>query len=252
MHSPHIEAAKSIAQKARTSLPRFILEATGRALYSPAATLTAGSPIYFLGLNPGEIPDGAEFHDLLTVEKDLDRLESDRIDQHGYLDEKWKGNAPGWAPIQTAGQEVFAILAGGSVELGKSLLRRTPTSNFILRRSPTEAILKARTNMTPVTLANHCWPFHQAVLRESNCQIILTHAVGVARQFAKNHGLGDGWQRDSGWGGTLSTLYAWELPEGPRLLAMPNLSRYKPDGPRAVALKAFFAEFGPIESHRDA
>lgn len=104
MHRPHIDAAKAIATQARTSLPRSILDASGRALYCPAATFTSGSPVYFLGLNPGEFAGKAEFHDLLTVEKDLDRLEADQIDLHGYLDERWKGYAPGCAPIQVRGQ----------------------------------------------------------------------------------------------------------------------------------------------------
>ena len=80
----HIAAAKSIATKARSELPRAILEASGRALYSPATTLTSGSSIYFLGLNPGEFSGPAEFHDLLTVQGDLERLESDKIELHGF------------------------------------------------------------------------------------------------------------------------------------------------------------------------
>jgi hypothetical protein len=236
--------AKKIAEEARRLLPRSILEADGRALYSPASTLTSGSPFYFLGLNPGESPGGSEIHDLLTVEKDLDRLANNQISLHGFLDEKWKNFDGGEAPIQVAGQQVFAILAGGDIGAGKELLRRTPTSNFVLRRSPSEELLKARTGEKTIDLALQCWPFHAAVLRESGCKVVITHAVGIARMFARAHHLGEGFQRPSGWGGTLSTLYAWELPEGVQLLAMPNLSRYKPDGPRTAALEAFFKEFG--------
>lgn len=235
--------AKIVAEEARRLLPRSILEADGRALYSPASTLANGSPFYFLGLNPGESPGGSEIHDCLTVEKDLDRLANNQIALHGFLDEKWKGFDSGKAPIQAAGQQVFAILARGDIEAGKELLRHTPTSNFVLRRSPSEALLKARTGEKTIDLALQCWPFHAAVLRESGCKVVITHAVGIAREFARAHHLGEGFQRQSGWGGTLSTLYAWELPEGIRLLAMPNLSRYKPDGPRATALEAFFKEF---------
>lgn len=238
-------AARAVAECGRRELPQSILSASGRALYSPASTLQSGSPVYFLGLNPGEVQDGAEFHDLLTVDNDLGRLEAGLISQHGYLDERWKGNQPGRAPIQVAGQQLFTILAGGDVEAGRSLLRRSPTSNFILQRSPTEAILMARTGERPVDLARQCWPFHQAVLRETGCEVVLTHAIGIARGIAKSLGLGGGWERDSGWGGTLNTLCAWELPGGRRLLAVPNLSRYKPDGARVGALQRFFNEFGP-------
>lgn len=234
---------KKIAEEARRLLPESILKADGRALYSPANTLTSGSPYYFLGLNPGESPAGTEIHDRLTVEKDLDRLASNQISLHGFLDEKWKNSVSGQAPIQVAGQQVFAILAGGDFEAGKELLRRTPTSNFVLQRSPSEALLKTRTGEKTIDLALQCWPFHAAVLRETGCKVVITHAVGIARMFARAHRLGEEFQRPSGWGGTLSTLYAWDLPDGVRLLAMPNLSRYKPDGPRAAALDAFFKEF---------
>lgn len=245
MHRLHIEAAKAIATQARTSLPRSILDASGRALYSPAGTLTSGSPVYFLGLNPGEFAGKAEFHDLLTVEKDLDRLEADQIDLHGYLDERWKGYAPGCAPIQVRGQQLFSILAGGDLDAGKTLLRSTPTSNLVLRRSTSEALLKEATNEKAVDLAQQCWPFHKAVIRETNCKVVLTHAVGIARALARAQGLGEGWQRPSGWGGALSTLYAWVLPGGQRLLAIPNLSRYDPGGARVNPLASFFQEFGP-------
>lgn len=246
MPPAHIAVAKVVADAALRELPEAILDASGRALYSPASTLSSGSPIYFLGLNPGEAPDGIELHSSLTVRDDLDRLANDTISLHGYLDEKWKTNDPGIAPIQVAGQQVFSILARGSSEDGERLLRRSPTSNFILQRSPAEADLQKRTGMKPSDLAEQCWPFHQAVLKATGCRFVLTHAVGIARSFARSRGLGEGWKRPSGWGGTLNTLYAWDLPDGTRLLAMPNLSRYKPDGPRTVALARFFEEFGPI------
>jgi hypothetical protein len=58
-------------------------------------------------------------------------------------------------------------------------------------------------------------------------------------------GVDEGERRRSGWGGTLEWRYAWRLPEGPVLLAIPNLSVYRPDGPREPALRAFFDEFIP-------
>ncbi len=245
MSNTDLSAARRVVAEARRSLPPSILAASGRALYSPASTLTSGSPVYFLGLNPGEAPDTAQAHSLLTVEADLARLESGEVNEHGYLDEKWKGFTTGGAPIQVAGQQVFGIVAGGDSSAGMQLLRTTPTSNFVLRRSTSEASLERQTKLSASALASQCWPFHQAVIAESKCRVVLTHAVGIAREFARARGLGEGWQRVSGWGGTLGTLYAWELLEGPRLLALPNLSRYKPDGPRRQALAAFFQEFGP-------
>ena len=246
MTSSELSAAKRLATEARRQIPAVLLQVSGRALYSPASTLVSGSAFYFLGVNPGEAPDAAHLHSQLTVEADLHRLESGRITEHGYLDEQWKGgHLPGHAPIQLRGQQVFAILADGTYAEGSSLLRMTPTSNFVLQRSPNVEVLEQRTGDKASHLALQYWPFHQAVIRETHCKVVVTHAIGLARQLARAHGLGEGSKRPSGWGGTLSTCYAWQLREGPMLLAIPNLSRYIPNGPRQVALGAFFREFVP-------
>ena len=246
MNSKQPSLPQKIAAVGRSSLPASVLAASGRVLYTPASTLSGSPPIYFLGLNPGEDADGAEMHNRLTVSDDLSRLESESIPQHAYLDERWKGYLPGQAPIQVAGRAVFAILCGGDSVRGDALLRSTPISNFILQRSKSEAELIQRAREKPVTLALQCWPFHSAVIGATRCQVVLTHAVGVARELARTLGLGEGHQRPSGWGGTLSTLYAWNLGPGVRMLAMPNLSRYRPDSNRAPALASFFKEFGPV------
>lgn len=243
--SSAIAAAKRIAIEARRQIPTVLLQVSGRALYSPASTLTGTSAFYFLGVNPGEGPVSTHLHSNLTVETDLQRLESDAITDHGYLDEQWKNHLPGRAPIQMRGQQVFAVLAGGAQADGSTLLRTTPTSNFVLQRSPNVELLEQRTGIRALDLALQYWPFHQAVIRETQCAAVITHAIGLARQLARARRWGEGSQRPSGWGGTLSTCYAWQLPEGPMLLAIPNLSRYSPDGPRQAALSAFFREFAP-------
>jgi hypothetical protein len=240
-----LSAAKRIAIEARRSIPPALLTVSGRALYSPASTLISGSPFYFLGVNPGEVPGATQLHSNITVEADLHRLETGTIIEHGYLDEQWKGNMAGNAPIQVRGQKVFAILAEGSIADGKALLRITPTSNFVLQRSTSVVTLQERTGANAGQLALIYWPFHQAIIRETGCKVVITHAVVLARTLAKALRWGQGWERPSGWGGTLSTCCAWQIPRGPMLLAIPNLSRYIPDGPREQALKAFFREFVP-------
>jgi hypothetical protein len=243
MISKEQNSANRIAAELRQNIPASLLQVSGRALYSPASTLVSSSPFYFLGFNPGEAPGDTQLHSKMTVDADLERLKLGRITEHGYLDEKWKDFAPGEAPIQIIGQLVFALLSGGTRDKGRNLLRITPTSNFILQRSPNVKILEQRAGKKACQLALEYWPFHQAVIRESRCTTVVTNAVGIARQLARHFGLGEGSQRDSGWGGTLSKCYAWRLSEGPMLLAIPNLSRYIPDGPRQSALSAFFREF---------
>jgi hypothetical protein len=238
-----ITKAKFVADAARREIPPSLLKESGRALYSPTTTLVNGSPIYFLGVNPGELPDGREFHDLLTVEEDLSRLEQGNIPLHGYLDETWKGYPAGEAPIQRRARDVFSILCDGDRQRGDSLLRRSPTSNIILVRSPNVVQLRTRTGKGALELALAFWPFHMAVIEVARPAIVLTHAVSLARALAKSWDLGAGEIRASGWGGTLKNCYAWELPEGPMFLAIPNLARYSPDGTRQIALSNFFAEF---------
>ena len=236
-------AATRVAAQSRQHIPTSLLQVSGRALYSPASTLVSGSPFYFLGFNPREVPDATQLHSKTTVEADLKRLEQGSIAEHGYLDEKWKNFEPGYAPIQVRGQMIFALLAGDTLDGGRNLLRITPTSNFILQRSPDVKSLEQRAGKKAWQLALAYWPFHQAVIHESRCTTVVTHAIGIARQLARHFGLGEGFHRDSGWGGTLSKCYAWQLPEGPMLLAIPNLSRYIPNGSRQSALSAFFKEF---------
>lgn len=236
-------AAERLATAARCEIPHQFLQVSGRALYSPASTLTSGSRFYFLGANPGEAPVSLQLHSTLTVEADLQRLEANLLSEHGYLDEEWKNFLPGCAPIQMRGQQVFSLLSDGSLPGGKDLLRLTPASNFILQRSPDLNVLRQRTGASTAELAKIYWPFHQAVIRETHCEVVITHAISIARQLAQVLGLGEGQRRSSGWGGTLANCYAWRLREGPMLLAIPNLSRYMPDGPRRSALKSFFQEF---------
>jgi hypothetical protein len=233
-----IAAAHEVVAEARRQIPTELLAVGGRALYSPASTLVSGSRYYFLGLNPREAPRAGDPISTITVDADLKRLEEGLVTEHGYLDEQWKDYPPGKAPIQVRGQQLFALLAGGSYTAGVGLLRITPTSNVVLQRSMNEKELTQSEQ-----LAWQYWPFHQAVIRQTGCDTIITHAIGLARKLARRLGLGEGLTRPSGWGGRFSSCYAWQLAQGKMLLAVPNLSRYTPDGPRQSALKAFFQEF---------
>ncbi|HQF53568.1 MAG TPA: hypothetical protein PK208_00460 [Fibrobacteria bacterium] len=214
-------------------------------MYSPVDSLTDGSGFYFLGANPREAPDQSHLHSVMTVDQDLQRIEKGESIEHAYLDETWKHYPPGKAKLQVHGQQLFAILAGGSIEAGIELLRRTPTSNFILRRSVDQKSLEIQTGQTLAQLAKAYWPFHQQVIHETKCRALITHAVEVARVLAKAMNWGEPEIRPSGWGGTLCNCYIWRIPRGPVLIALPNLSRYSPDGIRQEALSKIFEEFLP-------
>jgi hypothetical protein len=224
---------------ARRTLPSDILKQSGRVLYTPADTLISRSPVYFLGANPGVAPGSRQPHALLTVEEDLQRLEKNAIREHAYLDETWKGSPfKGQSPIQRRAQKVFRLLAGDNRERGIELLRQTPVSNLAFTRSQGISELDYQ-------IAEWCWPFHQAVIEKARPAVVITHAVTIARRLTNQWGLGNGERRPSGWGGSLQWCYAWTLPSGPKFLAIPNLSRYSPDGERETPLRAFFNEFAP-------
>ena len=231
----------NLAKVAKETLPPSILQMGGRVLYSPVETLVSGSQVYFLGGNPGEVPGSTVYHNLLTIKQDIERLETHRIIDHALLDEAWKDYSKGMAPIQVRAQMVFSILAGGD---GIALLRRTPTSNMVFVRSEDERQLEQSLGKKAGTIAELFWPFHQAIIKTTNPILVLTHAVGMARSIAEWLGLGAGKIHPSGHGG-LKNCYAWRLPDGPMLLAIPSLSRYHPGGPRKLALQSFFSEFVP-------
>ncbi|MEE4382726.1 MAG: hypothetical protein V2J02_12070 [Pseudomonadales bacterium] len=235
-------AAGRIVARTRASIPPDVLHRGGRALYSPASTLSGASRFYFLGLNPREAPRAGQPHSQISIDDDLSRLAHEKIFEHAYLDEAWKDYPPGQAPIQLRGKMLFAVLAGGEAQ-GEALLRATPVSNFVLERSEDVATLEKRHGRKAHELASDFWPFHEALIEETSAEVLLTHALSIVRPFARSMGWGAGLERPSGWGGTLRSCYSWRLPAGRLLLAIPSLSRYIPDGSRIPALTAFIEEF---------
>ncbi len=226
-----------LAKVARETLPEHILKQGGRVLYTPVKTLVSSSPVYFLGANPGEVPGSLESHNTFTVESDIQRIEVHSVTGHALLDESWKNKAAGQAPIQKRTQKVFSIITGGNAKVGIELLRKTPCSNFAFPRS-----ISTKEIGNIESLALQCWPFHKTIIQLIKPHLVLTHAIVIADYLAKKLGWGSGEKRPSGHGG-LPNCYAWKLPEGPVLLAIPNLSRYSPDKERETALNKFFNEF---------
>jgi hypothetical protein len=233
-----------LAKVARETLPEAVKMRSGRVLYSPVETLVSGSPIYFLGANPGEVPGSTMSHALLTIESDIKRLEDHTITKHAMLEEEWKGNPKGQAQIQQRAVMVFSILAGGDRQRGIELLHRTPTSNMIFPRSPDMVQLEQTMGKKSVDLALMCWPFHNRLIQLVEPKLVLTYAVTVARQLAERIGLGKPIERPSGHGDM--NCCAWRFPNGAMLLAIPSLSRYKPSGVKETALKAFFRDYAPL------
>lgn len=217
-----IVAAQKVVAQARRRIPAALLQVSGRALYAPAFTLVSGSPYYFLGVNPGEAPAPMHLHSTTTVEADLRRLEEGNIKEHGYIDEQWKNHPPGRAPIQVRGQQLFALLAGGSHTDGVALLRITPTSNFILQRSPNVETLVHRTGLSTAQLVELPPGGHR-----SNSLHRRSHTCHRPRSSARSLSRARG-------GSSPSIRVGWLSCQLLRLAAAPRFNA--PGGPKPVAL----------------
>jgi len=238
-NKPAKTAASRIAEVARSSLPPDIRKRSGRALYSPTSTLESGSPIYFLGIYPGFVEGNREPHNDWSIDFDLDRLAAGNIREHAYLDERWGEAEVGQDAMQKKALHVFTILARGP---GDELLRKTPASNMILLRNKkeNEKLLRSRRQIIEL-----CWPFHQAIIDAKKPELVLVHGVGCAQALARILKLGEPCRQLSEHDGQ-RYLYAWELPQGRKLLAIPSLGRrYDPSGRREEALTRFFQKFAP-------
>ena len=229
-----------IANEARSNLPSDIRQLSGRAFYSPASTLFSDSPIYFLGMYPGYVRGDPQPHNNWTIEQDLERLESGRIFEHAYLEEKWGKDDPGHGKLQKRALHLFGVITGAD-SAGRELLLKTPASNMILVRNSqnNEALLRSSK-----TLVEHCWHFHQAVIDVKKPKVILVHGVRFAKELAQVRRLGNCSCWPSGFGAQ-PHLYSWKLEKNRTLLAIPNLGRYDPQGPREEALRKFFREAVP-------
>lgn len=238
--------AEKIVQTAREDIAKSALDVGGRCMYSPASALTSGSGFYFLGMNPRESPVAEQEHSKCSITNDLDRLATGEAQTHAYLDECWKSKGvPGEEKVQRRGRCLFRILAGGGETEGDELLRRTPTSNFVLRRSVNETSLTRESNMSLAALIRLYWPFHQVVMNAANTSVILAHSIRCARELAHDLALGEGTEYASGVGGTLGACRVWRLGVHRTLIAIPNLSRYPMNKSVQDALATIFNEHVP-------
>lgn len=119
-------AERSVAPKP-DEVPNF------RLLYSSVETFEKGNGLMILGINPG----GNASHANVAHH----RLPFQNRSYCAYLDDSWRGNNPGCAPLQLAVQQIARSLFGPENPQWEQVLRGAQSGNVIPFRSPTSKAL---------------------------------------------------------------------------------------------------------------
>lgn len=201
-------AALALQTLARGQLAS-IAHRSGRVLYSATDTLRPGA-IYVLGLNPGGRPD----RPLGTVGEAIESLTTQS--GNAYLDESWKGCAPGAAPIQRRVRWLLEALGQNP--------RAVCASNLIFLRS------RDASGCEYPQAADLCRPVHAAILSIVQPRLILAFGHSRISPFAylKHICQPPSIESVAAGHGTWQCL-GFTAREGIRVVGLPHLSRYAVD-----------------------
>ncbi len=153
MHSSIEAINEALAQ-----LPDALLSRSGAVFYSGHAAFSMPSRLYTLGLNPGGSPQQEKTQ---IVGRDIEQWAKMPPLHSRYVDESWRGRAPGTHGMQPRIRHMFEMLGID--------LRRVPASNLVFVRSNNEASLAAE----KAELMHLCWPVHQVVIEAVKADTIL-------------------------------------------------------------------------------
>jgi hypothetical protein len=150
-------------------IPDSLLDISGTAFYSGRTAFGSRSKIYILGLNPG----GSPIHQATeTVRWHTANIVRGDPDWSAYRDESWQGNAPGTHGMQPG---VLRMIRSLNLEP-----HRVPASSIIFARTSSEADLRGNLK----SLAEACWPFHDAVIERLGVGVVLCFG-GTAGAFVR-------------------------------------------------------------------
>lgn len=124
-------------------------ERSGKVFYSGRAAFARPSKLYLLGLNPGGSPIAQADE---TIGRNLARWEQGSERWSEYLDESWRGAAPGSYGMAPRILHLFDRLGLDPADV--------PASNVIFARSAREADIAAEAD----ALLETCWRVHAAVI----------------------------------------------------------------------------------------
>ena len=154
-------------------VPESLLDRSGEAFLSGRRAFESPSELYILGLNPAGDPTGS-----FTVSRNINLILHHHPDNwSAYRDERWRGMRPGNSPMQ---RRVLYLLKRVGRDPGE-----VPASETVFLRN---------TDWTKLgdfeSLAEECWPFHQAVVQMLRVRVIVClgrHAGGWARRHLNAH-----------------------------------------------------------------
>jgi hypothetical protein len=140
-------------------VPDNLLEQSGRVAYAGREAFSGKASVYLLGLNPGGDPVRLRSE---TVAADMDLSLNHRPEGwSAYVDESWEGAPAGGWGLQPRVRHLCQQL---------NLDPRTvPSSNLIFVRTRRESGLGS----SITSLAEACWPFHEAVIDAVDAQLIV-------------------------------------------------------------------------------
>lgn len=203
-----------------------VLSRSGGILYSASHTLTKGD-LYILGLNPGGSEGPRISEDLVALPTKID---------NSYLDESWRGYAPGEAPLQ---RRIKKLVESVGTELSNVC-----ASNLIFMRSQDAKGIEYPND------ADICWSVHKKVLDIVQPKLIIAFGNSSCSPyrylFYKFNKDGREDTLDSGHGSWKCRGFE-ALIEGRNIYiaGFPHLSRYSPfdkDGYIKVHLATWLKE----------
>ena len=158
-------------------IPTSLMDESGTVFNSGRQTFESPSGLYILGANPGGKPKSFT-KDKYTVRQNVeDVLQRWSEDYSPYRDQRWGGfKKPGNHPMQRGLLHLFSRVNRRPEEV--------PASEVVFLRSKDLTELRGRFD----SIAEQCWPFHQAVIENLEVKVIvcLGRKVGgfVRRQMA--------------------------------------------------------------------
>ncbi len=158
------------------NIPSDLLHKSGMVFLSGRAAFLGQRKLYILGGNPGGDPvkqanETVACHTYKVLNKKPDKWSE-------YSDESWEGKSPGKHSIQP---NILHLLKNLGLKPGE-----VPSSNIVFERSPGE-----RDTKNWRQLAEVCWPFHRAVIRQLRPRVILCLVNDAGDFVRKKTGAGD-------------------------------------------------------------
>lgn len=137
-------------------IPTELMQRSGVVFYSGRVSFAKPTPMYILGYNPGSDDNNSDEPTIALETNKLLQTYPDRFSS--YIDADW-GSA---RRMQKSMRCMFEQLKVDPQE--------TPSSNLIFARSRSEVEMRDEAD----ALEALCWPFHEAVIRELQIEVVLS------------------------------------------------------------------------------